>query len=110
MEKDAADELFAEIAEVLQDTGVALTAEQARELFGDNEELLDTIDEWGADDTEVLGQLASLLSQQLLGEQWPTFGEADHRDIDVFDKRIKDAAMARGYALVDDASNGPSLH
>ncbi|MDQ1090636.1 hypothetical protein QE400_000049 [Xanthomonas sacchari] len=94
------DELFAEIAEALQITGICLTVAQAQELLGDDDELLDTIEEWGVEDTDVLGQLANLVSQKLLNEPWPTFG--DHRDPHAFEQRINAAATAQGYALVDD--------
>jgi len=95
------EELYAEIAEELQVTGVTLSASQARELVADDEELLEMIEEWGADDTELLGQLADLLSQQLLGESWPTFGEATRPGADTFQERFEAAASAYGYALAD---------
>lgn len=95
------DGLFAEIAEELQVTGVSLSASQARELVADDDELLEMIEEWGADDTELLGRLANLLSHQLLGEAWPTFGEATRPGADSFQERFEAAAAAYGYALVD---------
>ncbi|MDH0071289.1 hypothetical protein N7359_01870 [Stenotrophomonas maltophilia] len=101
------DGLFAEIAEELQVTGVSLSASQARELVADDDELLEMIEEWGADDTELLSQLANLLSQQLLGETWPTFGDASRPGADTFQERFEAAAKAHGYALVG-ASNGKS--
>ncbi|WP_440986272.1 hypothetical protein ACQHIH_21465 (plasmid) [Xanthomonas sontii] len=94
------DELFAEIAEALEITGFRLTSEQAQELLVDDGELLETIDEWGLEDTDVLGQLADLVSQKLINEPWPTFG--DERYIVAFERRLKEAAMLHGYALIND--------
>ncbi|WP_164153526.1 hypothetical protein [Stenotrophomonas maltophilia] len=96
------DEFYAEVADALQVTGVALTVAQARQLLAGHAELLSQIDDWGVDDTEVLNQLACRLAVELIGEHWPTYGdERNGRDFRAFEASLRGAALARGYALLD---------
>jgi hypothetical protein len=44
--------------------------------------------QWSWSDTEVRGDLASHLSQELLGRPWPTYNEQDTQD---FLEELKDA-------------------
>ena len=90
-------ELLAEIAEALEVTGLRLTPAQVQQLLVDEDALVGQLEEWGADDTELLGQLANLLSEDLLGEAWPTFGQRTAgRDVDDFHVRFLAAARAGG--------------
>lgn len=49
--------------------------------------------EWGWDDTEVRGKAAGLVSERLIGRQWPTYGETETHaiDIKVFHQEVQDA-------------------
>ncbi|MBN8924119.1 MAG: hypothetical protein BGP10_04265 [Rhodanobacter sp. 68-29] len=94
-------ELATDVAEALEVTGLRLTADQVRELLQGEDELVSELEEWGVDDTELRGQLASLLSQRLLGEPWPTYGDiARGKGEDAFHQRLQQAAIARGYEVV----------
>lgn len=92
------DQLLQEVADALEITGVRLTVDQVRTLVADDEDLLDDVQEWGTSDTEVLGQLANLLSQHLLGEAWPTYGRGGS-EIDAFTARLLASASSHGYAV-----------
>lgn len=97
------DGLLAEIAGALEVTGLRLTPAQVQQLLVDEDALVGQLEEWGADDSELLGQLANLLSEDLLGEAWPTFGQGTAgRDVDDFHVRFLDAARTRGYALLEE--------
>lgn len=99
------EELIAEIAEALEVTGLRLTPVQIQQLLVDEDDLVEQFEEWGADDTDLLRRLANLLSEHLLGESWPTFGESRAgRDVDDFQVRLLKAALARGYTLLEEAT------
>lgn len=96
-------DLAQEVAEALEDTGVRLTVDQVHVLLDGHAELIELLDDWGVDDTDCLGQLINLLSDQLVGEPWPTYGSVNQgRDLDAFTERLHAAARKHGYQVVDE--------
>lgn len=57
--------------------------------------------EWGVDDTELLEQLVNILSTDLIGERWPTYGETKI-DYPAFVSRVHAAAKSKGYEIQAD--------
>jgi hypothetical protein len=96
-------ELVEEIADSLEITGIRLTSSQILQLLDGEDELVEQIEEWGADDTDLLGQLANLLARDLVGEGWPTFGdERNGCDTEDFAERLFVAARIKGFAVIGD--------
>ena len=99
------EDLLYEISESLEVTGLRLTSAQVQMLLEDEDELIEQLEEWGADDGELMEQVANLLSQELLEEDWPTFGQKfAGYDVDDFHVRFLAAARTRGYTLLEEAA------
>lgn len=79
-------------------TGISLDEVQLQAIFGDNIALLNAIEEWGVEDTDVAGQIACQLAENLLGRSWPTIGERDF--FAEFLDNLRSAAVQKGYAVV----------
>lgn len=96
------DEVAQACIELIQDvSGVVLTKAQLGAVFDDDEDLVDEIVEWGADDTEASGRLASAFAEHLIGRSWPLYGEK--ADLDAFLGDLRAAALAKGYKVEDPA-------
>lgn len=90
---------YNEVAEGLADaTGVVLTTRQLQDLLSDHGALISQLQAWGIHDTDLSVQVSNLLSSELLGELWPTYGEPG-RDVDEFTTRLQTAAIAKGYTV-----------
>nr|WP_015062534.1 hypothetical protein [Pseudomonas syringae]AFK89772.1 hypothetical protein [Pseudomonas syringae] len=82
-------------------TDVVLTADETRVLLKDHPRLTHQLAEWGVDDTELLEQLVNILSTDLIGERWPTYGETKI-DYPAFVSRVHAAAKSKGYEIQAD--------
>lgn len=81
--------------------GIEITDDQLTALLTKHRKIAVTIIYWGACDTEVRGMLSNALCLDLLGEEWPTYG--DKVDRPSFFERFHAAAVAQGYKLVPGA-------
>lgn len=96
------DEMAEECIELIQDiSGIVLTKDQLAALFKDDEDLVDEIVEWGTDDTEASGRLASAFAEHVLDRSWPLYGEK--ADLQAFVSQLRTAALSKGYKIVDPA-------
>lgn len=77
--------------------GIVFTPEQLTLLLTDEEDLVDDIAEWGVEDTETSGQLASVVSNHILSRSWPLYG--DSVDINAFLSDLCKAAESKGYLV-----------
>lgn len=81
-----------------EQSSISLSEGQLGELLGADAALIADVLEWGVDDTEVGGRVASKLSGFLLGRDWPTFGGQENVINFLDDLRV--AAAARGIAVM----------
>lgn len=92
------DEVAQECIELIQDiSGVVLTKDQLAAVFHDDEDLVDEIVDWGTEDTETGGRLASAFAKHVLDRSWPLYGEK--ADLDAFVGDLRAAALAKGYKV-----------
>ncbi len=78
-------------------SGIVFSRDRLKALLDDDEDLADEIAEWGVDDTETSGSLASFVAEHLLDRPWPLYG--DKVDIDAFVGELRKAAEAKGYKI-----------
>jgi hypothetical protein len=99
MNKELTPELLTEACEVLSlSTGVVLSPNQLLALIDEDVQLCFSLVLNGPNDTEVRGDLASALSEKLVGKRWGTYGDKDFK-VDQFVKQVQDAALNEGYSL-----------
>lgn len=83
-------------------SGIRLTPEQLDGML--DKTLTAEISEWGVEDTEVGGRIASAVSVHLLGQPWPLHG--DNANIDAYLSELQAAARKRGYEITEFADDG----
>lgn len=92
-------ELIEEAVTVLSErSGILLTVEQMKDLLKGHNDLKVVMDEYGAQDTDVAGQLLSLLSLKLLRRKWPMNKESI--DMNEFSSRLQNEAVNAGYRIL----------
>lgn len=94
--------ITAELAEECIDfiqgiSGITVTTDQLAALFEENEDLADELVDFGVDDTESSGSLASAFAQHVLDREWPLYGE--QADLQAFVRDLRVAAMSKGYKV-----------
>ncbi len=80
-------------------TGIELTKQQLEWFLHKYDHVNAEVDRWGASDTVVSGQLSDMISKELIGRNWPTYG--DKVDMDSFYEELHREATNRGYKTID---------
>lgn len=86
-----------EIAELI---GITVPSEDLSKLLAPEQSLLGAAREWGVHDTVVRGQLVDVITRDLVGAKWPTYGDTRNGvDLDAFIGQANAAALERGWAV-----------
>jgi len=76
-------------------TGIDLSRGQLEFLLSKYPLVDEDVNKWGANDTVVSGQLCDMVSNELIGKNWPTYG--DNVDMAFFYEELHREATNRGY-------------
>lgn len=86
---------------ISEGTGIKLTIAQFNQLLLENHDVRFAILRNGVDDTEVRGELCSMVAEKLIRKKQPTYGDGEEYAKKFFEDLHK-AAKAAGYAVDED--------
>lgn len=83
-----------DIKDAAKELGIELTNEQVSQLLSERVDLLESVVNWGIDDTETKGELANGIVRTFFSiDHWPTYGDGTEGWND-FCRKIHEAAAS----------------
>jgi DNA mismatch repair ATPase MutS len=83
-------------------TDIVIPFESVKQLLNAHPDVKGNVAENGVGDTETNGAIASMISNILLGIDWPTYGDKfDDAQTDKFEETLKSQAKKLGWSVQD---------